>query len=206
MIWWKILVVIFIISRSYYTFHKFSWQGRGYKYDQQRSANFKRLGGQMVNAILPSRKRSYAYNTKIIGTHHFIYIHIYFGVSAIHDVNTHKHFTITLSIYDDVIKWKHFPRYWPFVRGIHWSPVDSPHNDQWRGALMFSLICAWAYGGANYRDVGDLKCHRAHYDVFVIFANDWTGKQKGWIYNRRIYQRHLLKYDIQRVSLGYNGV
>ena len=24
-----------------------------------------------------------------------------------------------LSIRDDVIKWKHFPRYWPFVRGIH---------------------------------------------------------------------------------------
>ena len=23
--------------------------------------------------------------------------------------------------HDDVIKWKHFPRYWPFVRGIHGS-------------------------------------------------------------------------------------
>ena len=28
--------------------------------------------------------------------------------------------------YDDAIKWKHFPRYWPFVSGIHRSPVDSP--------------------------------------------------------------------------------
>ena len=28
----------------------------------------------------------------------------------------------------DVIKWKHFPRYWPFVRGIHRSPVNSPHK------------------------------------------------------------------------------
>ena len=27
--------------------------------------------------------------------------------------------------HDDGIKWKHFPRYWPFVRGIHWSPVNS---------------------------------------------------------------------------------
>ena len=44
---------------------------------------------------------------------------------------------------DDVIKWKHFPRYWPFVRGIHRSPVNSPHKGQWRGALMFSLIFAW---------------------------------------------------------------
>ena len=31
-------------------------------------------------------------------------------------------------IHDDVIKWKHFPHYWPFVRGIHRSPVISPHN------------------------------------------------------------------------------
>ena len=30
--------------------------------------------------------------------------------------------------YDDVIKWKHFPRYWPFVWGIHRSPVNSLHN------------------------------------------------------------------------------
>ena len=44
--------------------------------------------------------------------------------------------------HDDVIKWEHFPRYWPFVRGIHRWPVNSPHKGQWRGALMFSLICA----------------------------------------------------------------
>ena len=25
--------------------------------------------------------------------------------------------------HDDVIKWKHVPRYWPFVRGFHRSPV-----------------------------------------------------------------------------------
>ena len=44
--------------------------------------------------------------------------------------------------HDYVIKWKHFPRYWPFVRGIHRSPVNSPHKGQWLGALIFSLICA----------------------------------------------------------------
>ena len=36
--------------------------------------------------------------------------------------------------HDDVIKWKHFPSYWPFVRGIHRSPVDSHH----KGHLMRS--------------------------------------------------------------------
>ena len=43
------------------------------------------------------------------------------------------------STHDDVIKWTHFPRYWSFVRGIHQSPVNSPHKGQWRGALMFYL-------------------------------------------------------------------
>ena len=48
--------------------------------------------------------------------------------------------------YDDVINWKHFPRYWAFVRGIHRWPVNSSHKGQFRGAFMFSLICAWMNG------------------------------------------------------------
>ena len=43
--------------------------------------------------------------------------------------------------HDDVIKWKHFPCYWPFVPGIHRWSVNSPHKGQWHGALMFSLTC-----------------------------------------------------------------
>ena len=39
--------------------------------------------------------------------------------------------------HDDVIKWKHFLSHWTFVRGIHRSPVTSPHKGKWRGALMF---------------------------------------------------------------------
>ena len=71
-------------------------------------------------------------------------------------------------LHDDVIKWKHFPRYWPFVRGIHRSPVNSPHKGQWRGALMFSLISAWINRWVNNRVAGDLRRHPAHYDVIVM--------------------------------------
>ena len=63
---------------------------------------------------------------------------------------------------------KTFPRYWLFERGIHRSPVDSPFKGQWRGALMFSLICAWKNGWANNRDASDFRSHRAHYDVTVL--------------------------------------
>ena len=52
-------------------------------------------------------------------------------------------------VHDDVIKWKHIPRYWQFVRGIHRSPVNSLHKGQWRGALMFSLICIRINGWVN---------------------------------------------------------
>ena len=69
---------------------------------------------------------------------------------------------------DDVIKWKHFPWYWPFVRGIHRSPVNSPHKGQWSRALMFSLICTWINGWVNNREAGDLRCHRGHYVVTVM--------------------------------------
>ena len=70
--------------------------------------------------------------------------------------------------HDDVIKWKHFPSYWPFVRGIHRSPVNSPHKGQWRGALIFSLICAWINSWVNNGETGDFRRHRAHYDVIVM--------------------------------------
>ena len=73
-----------------------------------------------------------------------------------------------------------------FVRGIHrWlreihrSPVNSPHTDQWRGALMFSLICAWTNCWVNNQDAGDLRRHRSHYDVTVMWCRimiQWLGQ------------------------------
>ena len=49
--------------------------------------------------------------------------------------------SLAAMVHDDVIKWKHFPHYWPFVRGIHRTPANSPHKGQWHGILIFSLIC-----------------------------------------------------------------
>ena len=61
-------------------------------------------------------------------------------LSYIHKLrdNIDEHVTqFYLPDHDDVIKWKHFPRYWPFVWEIRRSPVNSPHTGQWRGALFF---------------------------------------------------------------------
>ena len=50
----------------------------------------------------------------------------------------------------DILWWRHqmetFSALLTFLRGIHRSAVNSPHKGQWRGALMFSLICAWING------------------------------------------------------------
>ena len=50
---------------------------------------------------------------------------------------THCNQKCCLFHHDDFIKWKHFPCYWPFVRGIHRSPANSLHKGQWCRALMF---------------------------------------------------------------------
>ena len=46
--------------------------------------------------------------------------------------------------------------------------VNSPHKGQWRGALMFSLICARINDWVNNREAGDLRRYRGHYDVIVM--------------------------------------
>ena len=100
----------------------------------------------------------------------------------------------SLMCHDDVIKWKHFPRNWPFVRGIHRSPVNSPHKGQRRVALMFSLICVWINDWVNNGEAGDLRRYRAHYDVIVMQWHKGPGfsypvTYKGNIENAIAYVR-----------------
>ena len=95
--------------------------------------------------------------------------------------------------HDDVIKWKHFPRYWPFVRGIHRSTVNSPQKGQWGRALMFSLIFAWMNGLVNNREAGALRRHRVHYDVTVMCY---------LIYLDNIFDKNKLSWNIVNWTVG----
>ena len=116
---------------------------------------------QLLNkhSVAGALRRDNAHTTSPYWKHHQKYFHTYDHPSSTRTI-WHKH--------DDVIKWKHFPRYWPFVRGIHRSPVNSPYKGQWRGALMFSLICARTNDWVSNREAGDLRRHGAHYDVAVM--------------------------------------
>ena len=42
------------------------------------------------------------------------------------DADACEHGACNVEFHEDVIKWKHFPHYWSFVRVIHRSPVNSP--------------------------------------------------------------------------------
>ena len=88
--------------------------------------------------------------------------------------------------HDDVIKRKHFPHYWPFVRGIYRSPVNSPHIGQWRGAFFFwspPLINGWV----NNREAGDFRRNRAHYDAIVMH-----------VWSTSLYATHVMPSLIHR--------
>ena len=95
--------------------------------------------------------------------------------------------------HDDVIKWTHFPRNWPLVRGIHRTPVNSPHKGQWRGALMFSLFCVWINDWVNNREASDLRRYLVHYDVSAMSPlHDWL--DSGCMWNKMIYLPGMLLF------------
>ena len=61
-----------------------------------------------------------------------------------------RHHERECGVHDDVIKWKHFPRYWPSVRGFRRSSVNSPAQRP----VMFFFICAWINDWVNNREAG----------------------------------------------------
>ena len=88
-----------------------------------------------------------------------------------------------VAYHDDVIKWKNFLRYWPFVGesiGHRWIPLTKASE-----SLMFSFISARINGWANNRVPGDLRRHRAHYDVTVM------GFFAGFVYYSLIHLHSL---------------
>ena len=51
---------------------------------------------------------------------------------------------------------------WPFVKGIHWSPVDPPHNGPVTQSSMFSLMLPQTNCWTNSQVASDLRCHDTH--------------------------------------------
>ena len=108
--------------------------------------------------------------TVVFFSEDFVFNVVVVDIASFHIIYFPISFRCLTGTHDDVIKWKHFPRNWPFVWGIHRSQANSPHKGQWRGGLVFSLICVWINGRVNNREAGNLRLNRAHYDVTVMWA------------------------------------
>ena len=125
-------------------------------------------GNSPLTGEFPAQRASNAENVSIWWHHHGAQTFLQQKLQCFEICSKRSNGHLIIISHADVIKWKHFARYWPFVRGIHRLPVNFPHKGQWRGALMFSLICAWKNGWVNNGEAGDLGRHRAHYDVTVM--------------------------------------
>ena len=83
----------------------------------------------------------------------------------------------------DVAKWKHFPRYWPFVWGIHWSLMNSPHKGQWprRFDVFFDLrlnkrLSKHSWGYVNIMHYGGLKVYKLLNLCIIISSASFNGE------------------------------
>ena len=84
-------------------------------------------------------------------------------------------------VHNELTWWRHqietFSALLAISAGNSPVPVNFPHKGQWRGALMFSLICARISGWLNNGEAGDLRRYRAHCDVIVmnyVIIRRWT--------------------------------
>ena len=80
-----------------------------------------------------------------------------------------------VTFHDDVIKWKHFPRYWPFVRGIHRSTKQKVEQTIvtpviWNAiALVMVLATPRAHGADTPATMGLANFTRNILNAFDIF-------------------------------------
>ena len=136
------------------------------------------------NCILPLTHSSYYTITVRWKINHSPGIHI-------HTTPSYTHLRMMTSSYGNI-----FRDTGHLCGGIHRSPVNN--KGQWRGALMSSLIYAWLNGWLNKDETGDLRRHRAHYDVTVIGKNM---RQSTPVLTRS----NIMRYCILRYPSNDNG-
>ena len=106
--------------------------------------------------------------------------------------------------HDDVIEWKLFRVTGPLCgefTGHRWIPhTKASDAELW----YFLLISAWINGWVNNRGAGDLRRHRAHYDVIVMHFSNRSirlkyDNRKSWLTQRLTFEikKHRLYHKYQ---------
>ena len=177
---WSFVPIFLKIYRALmrWTYWKFFWGGVGDESPQWGYSPRMRSGGLGDEGFLPN----------YFGWEFILFIkkHFYGGALTSHFMEEHSSPTSIFPVFMMTSSNGNMFRVTVFcggihrwLRGIHLSPVNSPHTDQWRGALMFSLIYAWTNACVNNQDACDLRRHRSRNDVTVMWCRiviQWSGQ------------------------------
>ena len=109
-----------------------------------------------------------------------------------------------LQEHDDVIKWKHFPRYCPFVReftGHRWIPLTKASDAE---LWCFLWSPPWINGWVNNREAGGLRRHHAHYDVTIMKISNDKNEQHHTCIFLIVKLTHLMIDSFLRVTAKRN--
>ena len=100
---------------------------------------------------------------------------------------------------------------WGEFTGHRWIPLT---KGQWRGALMFSLICAWTNGWANHRDTITLIVTLL---LYITSISPWTKwppvrkSSKDYCWQQFLFCRHHFEINFsillkQNITDSYNSL
>ena len=117
------------------------------------------------------------------------------------------------AIHDDVIKWNHFPRYWPFVQGINWIPSQRPVTRSFD--IFFYLRLnkglskqSWVWwfetpSRSLWRHCNDTF----HYDPWNWIGCDKTNNRSSWrLFHGHFHKTNCLYSFIVQSTVSTSGI
>ena len=109
----------------------------------------------------------------------------------------HLHSPYSQNCHDDVIKWKHFPRYWPFLRVIPRSPMNFHTKASDAELCCFLWSGPWINGWVNTREAGDL------WQGFAFLTCRQTSHTYEWMPDvTQVITNYIKKNHNNMVSIG----
>ena len=83
--------------------------------------------------------------------------------------------------------------------GLMVTGAFPPHKGLWRRALVIYFVCAWINGWVNDGETGDLRRHRAHYDIIVMHKTNVQSSHLSILFEQ---QRIITKAYINACSFN----
>ena len=100
----------------------------------------------------------------------------------------------------DVVKWKRFPHYWSFVRGIHWQPVDSHHKGP-SNVVLWYFHCSRSKQAVEPTADLTLMWHNCNQAAAILICNNPT---KSRLFRKSIHTHKKIIWWLFLKSIFYH--